>query len=123
MNMISSEEGLGILRKWKRERTVLSFISFELSDFWSERNVRIRKVESTRVAFDMAGSPADTQSGDSSDVELDLEGAEFDKAVGPEEVPEDVPLPDAEISRFGLFLFVRLRDGLPVLFAAPVSIN
>ena len=45
--MISSAEGLEILRNWKRQRTVLSFISLEFADCWYKFEARIRDVGPT----------------------------------------------------------------------------
>jgi len=114
--MISEAEGLEILRNWKRQRTVVSFISFEFADRWISFEARIREVDHSLVVVEEPFSAEHRRS-------LDLEGAEFDKAEGVENVPDDVPLPGTMLARFSRFLFVRLQDGRQLLFAEPTIVR
>ena len=108
---MSSEEGLRILRKWKRQRTVLSFF-FDLGS-WS---ARISEATAALLVVEMEDSPADTRS-------FGLKGARFDKADTADDVPEDLPLPPELLATLRSFLFVRLSDGNAVLFAEPIPVN
>jgi hypothetical protein len=82
--MISSEEGLGILRKWNRERTTLVLFAVEFSDFASKNAVKIQSVEALRLVVERDGSPEDARA-------FDLKGAFFDKADELGEIPSGVP--------------------------------
>jgi hypothetical protein len=93
--MISTQEGLRILRRWKSKRTSLVFF-FDVEDFVSWQDAQIFEVRSKRLTVELSGRGPDRRS-------LDLEGAEFHKADGPE-------------------LLIRLRDGTPVLFGGPAPI-
>jgi len=99
--MISSEEGLRILRNWKTKKTLLWFVSRETSDMaLGLRNVRVAEVstEPLGVVFRFEGSE---------EIEsLDLEGADFDIAGAGES-----PFPDVPSKKFSRFMYLYLSDG------------
>lgn len=107
--MILSEEGLRILKKWKRQRMVVSCFLFPLGSW----DARIAEATATLLVVEMADSPDDRRS-------FGLEGARFDKAETPNDVPDDLPLPPEVLATLRCFLFVRFFDGGAVLFAEPI---
>ena len=114
--MISSTDGLLILKKWKRERTVVSFFALDFADFASRWEAKIRHADSSTLVVEMDGSPGDTRT-------FDLKGAIFDEAQDLSEVPEDLPFSDEQLKGLSFFLFIRLAEGLPIFFAVPARLN
>jgi hypothetical protein len=114
--MISSKEGLEILRNWKRKRTSLFFIPFEFADGTSLLDAKVVEVDASALKLEIPVC-------DPRFVFLDLRKAKFNKATGANEVPDDVPLPVWFLERYSFFLFIRLEDGRPILLAEPVLIN
>ena len=108
--MISPVDGVEILRKWKRERTLISLFVLNTGDFASRWESRIRAADNSLLEVEMAESN-DTR-------RFNLTGALFDI-----ETPEELPFDPVRFGRFSSFLFIRLSDGLPLIFAVPELLN
>ncbi len=104
--MISSADGVAILKKWRRERVLVSFFALSTGDFASSWAAKIRAADGPILEVEMVGS-ADIQ-------RFNLAGALFDA-----ETPDDLPFNIEDLGRFCSFLFIRLADGLPIFFAVP----
>lgn len=114
--MITPDEALAILHRWKRQQTTLAVFFFDLADYASQWDARIRDVSPAAVVIEMAGSPADSRS-------YKLDGAEFQRDDSPKDLPEDLPLSDAAINQLESFWLMRDSTGSIVMFAVPVVVN
>lgn len=115
--MISSEEGLSILKKWKRAKTRLVFGWGETRDSLTSFDAIVKSVSDREVFVEMLDVPEEVR-------RLDIHRARFAMVYGDETV-EDFPMPENEMRKYSVFLFILPADqsAYPMFLAAPVPIN
>lgn len=114
--MISSDDGLAMLRNWKRAKTILSFFKL-LDDVRIDREVRIVELRGFVLTVEnVRGKPTP--------VTFDLAGALFDRLSSDDLPGELLSMSPEEKARFSAFLLIRLAgNGLRLCFANPAFIN
>jgi hypothetical protein len=112
--VISSEEGLSILKNWNRARTVVLVGCSDTIDSLVAFDGIVDAVGGSEVVVSERNDPSKT-------FRLDIRHARFDKAESAEEMYEDFPM--SEEDAYSFFLFVLKPNGESVFFAVPISVN
>jgi hypothetical protein len=105
-NVISSEEGLEIFRKWQTHNTPLWFISLEMSDFVPNGEAWITAV--SPISVEMTGEGRSTT--------FDPRDFDFWRLDA-----EDIPLRETDLARYVRFLGMRRRSDDVFLLLAELA--
>jgi hypothetical protein len=111
-NKISSTDGFEILKKWKKQRTLLSALWASPPGDFHSWQAFVKQVDGGFLTISKAGSRSLTE-------EWDLAGATFRVSDSPGEL--EVPFPEAAVKRFSIFLFVLLSNGSRIVLGVPIG--
>ena len=105
-NKISSTDGFEILKKWKKQRTLLSALWASPPGDFHSWQAFVKQVDGGFLTISKAGSRS-------------LAGATFRVSDSPGEL--EVPFPEAAVKRFSIFLFVLLSNGSRIVLGVPIG--